>query len=112
MTTEERLTQLERRNRWLTAALVLAGIAGVLAGCVAAIPGSGESEPQECVTARRFLLVDADGKHRAELSAIKDGPALALFDENDKERIILSAWKDGPLLVLSDENGRVLGGLP
>ncbi len=102
MTTEERLTRLERKNRWLTLALLFMGVAATLV--VTAGMQRTEAVP-EVVKARRFLLVDENGKERAGLGMDKDGPFLDLRDENGKERARLGLAKAFSGLVLSSENG-------
>ena len=60
------------------------------------------------VRAKKFVLVDENGKTRALLALITDGPALVLFDENGEIRadLAVSMSKAGPaLLGLYDTNG-------
>jgi len=108
MTIEERLTQLERKNRRLTLALVVAGLATSLAVAVGmAAPGAVSEE----VKAHQFNLVDENGKTRASLGMFKGGPSLTLFDENGNRRAALAV---DPLAVdkgnssfsLFDEKGK------
>ena len=105
MTIEERMTRLERKNRRLTLALVLTGLAAILAvGVGMAAPVAVPDE----VKAHKFTLVDADGKTRAELglNTGPNGPGLKLFDENGNMRVGLGLLPDGPNLTLRDENGK------
>jgi len=103
MTIEERLTQLERKNRRLTLALVSVGMVAILA--VAMGQGAPAGVPQE-VTAHMFTLVDANGKPRGRLLTTKDCVGLGFYDENGKRRVELSLAKDGSGLALCDENGK------
>ena len=103
MTIEERLTRLERKNRRLTLALASVGMAAMLA--VAMGQGAPAVVPQE-ITAHKFTLVDGNGKTRADLIMLKDGPSLSLYDENGKTRAELVALKDGSGLSLYDKNDK------
>jgi hypothetical protein len=109
MTIEERLTQLERRNRLLTLALVSVGMAAIL--IVAMRQGAPTAVPEE-IKAQRFILVDAYGKARAGLVVGNAGPRFDLLDENGLGRVGLAVLKDGPRLELYDGNGRVLRAMP
>jgi hypothetical protein len=108
MTTEERLTRLERMNRRLTLALVFMGLAATLV--VAAGTGQNDAVP-EVVKARSFVLVDGNGKMRALLQLDKDGPSLELCGENEKPRLRLAASKSGAGVFLGGENGKARVGL-
>ena len=58
------------------------------------------------ITAHEFVVVDEDGKIRAQLRCLEEyGPTLELYDENGKGRALLSCEKTGPALTLRDENG-------
>jgi hypothetical protein len=123
-----RLEKVERQNRQLkmVGGMVLAlAVAGMVMG--QALPSA------RVVEAEGFVLKDAAGKVRAELSVDgegaklllgsengksramlnvdKDGPALTLFDENAKLRAWLAVFKDGPRLALRDESEKVRVGL-
>jgi hypothetical protein len=108
MTIEERLTQLERNNRRLTVALVLAGLAAILV--VAGYMVSPLAVPDE-VRAHRFSLVDGDGKVRVGLVVSENVPIFAMFDENGNRQIGLGVDKNGPGLNLFDTNGKLRTGL-
>ena len=127
MTVEERIENLEwglakskRQNRRLVVAgaVLLAGATFFLAAWARPVD----------VRARSFILVDQDGRTRAQLVIEKEGPKLVLgdengniraglnantegtglflFDENGKTRVMLGATSDGPGLFLDDENGK------
>jgi hypothetical protein len=116
MTIEERLANLERelarakrRNRHLLVFALVAGGAAVVAAAWIGTPGkvlaeSGAKAPN-VVRANQFILEDADGRLRAELSVFMSGSVLRLYDENRKRRAGLDVDKDGATLDLSDENG-------
>ena len=109
MTIKERLTRLERKNRRLTLALLLAGLASA-AGCNI-LPGDQTRFVPTEVKANQFTLVDGNGKPRAILNVDKDGPTFGLLDENGKPRAGLGVGKDGPVLALFHENGNPRAGL-
>lgn len=103
MTIEQRLTQLERKNRRLTLVLVLAGLAVILAVAV------GMAAPEavlEEVKAQKFILVDGDGKFWGGLGVDKTGSNLILIDENGKGRVWLGMFDGRPQFFLDDENGK------
>ncbi len=114
MTTEERVERLERelagskrRTRWLMAAAALVAVGLTWAGN--RIPGIAQAQEggtgAKVVRANEFILEDESGKKRADLTVLKDGPALRLLDEKGKERARLTVLKNGPGLVLYDESG-------
>ncbi len=106
MTTEERLARLERKNRRLTLALVLMGVAATL---VVTVGMERNEAVSEVVKARNFLLVDENGKTRAALEMIGDESSLVLSDKSGKERATLKVDNDfGPDLRMLDENGKTL----
>ena len=103
MTIEERLAQLERKNRRLTLALMSVGMAAVMAVAM------GQGAPAvvtQAVKARSFILVDDDGKVRGIFGVVKGGPLLSMYDENGKGRATLTVSSYGPGLTLRDENGK------
>ena len=63
--------------------------------------------PADAVEARMFTLVDKNGKMRARLSIIDDGPALSLYGKNDKMRAKLSIIDDRPALSVHNKSGKV-----
>lgn len=108
ITIEQRLLELEHkwsRAKWLNR-MVMVLLLLVIAAIVAGI-----SRDSRTITARAFSVVDQNGKERALLGLIKQGPGLTLSDENGKLRAALTAEKDGPRLALYDENGEVRAGL-
>ncbi len=62
-------------------------------------------EALEEVRARRFTLVDKNGKARAVLSVDDEGPNLVLVDESGKVRAEMGIGKKGPWLAMWDGNG-------
>ena len=92
MTTEERLAKVERelgrvkrRSRWLLVALALGLAALALVWALA-----------EEVRAKRFVLVDEEGRERAALEMNADRPMLSLCDEKGQPRVALGVTADGP----------------
>ena len=67
-----------------------------------------KTPPQLNIQADRFVLVDKDGRRRAELTMAADGtPGLVLYDENGVRRggFNLSA-AGAPSIVLHDKHGK------
>ena len=116
MTIEERLATMEkelglvkRRNRWqLGAILFLAAglVVPFLFGTTALLARAQVAGTVKEIRASSFLLVDENGKPRAELSVYKNGPSLVLADENFNPRAMLYVDKNVPRLELLDENNK------
>ena len=85
MTIEERLEKLE-----IELARMTAGIAS----------------REDVVNAKKFNLLDDNGKTRASLSATELGTALTLRDENNQPRASLSVTELETALTLRDENNQ------
>ena len=105
MTTEERLTRLEREvRRWrVTAGLVLlVGVGLALAG---AKKGPGE------LTATKLTIVDAAGKMRAGLGVAADGVALKLTDAAGKTSVGVAVTADVGVLMFTDAAGKTRAAL-
>ena len=130
MTTEERLEKLEKElmrgrrfNRWLLAGLGL--VIGVWIVGWGFRPRTAGAQPAGAavreVVARRFVVVDENGKTRAMLNMRREGPSLTLFDEKGKSRAVLDVYqsdvlemgvdKNVPRLCLRDEKGKYRAGL-
>jgi mono/diheme cytochrome c family protein len=95
--------------RFLAAAAVIL----LLWGTIPLMGQSGSREQTQetgVVAARTFVLQDANGQERGELS-IKEGvPCLSLLDKNGTCRMRLSIRSDGsPAITLFDANGRESG---
>ena len=106
MTTEERIGKLEHdlvaaksRNRWTLTALLLVAV-----GCGYNTITAAKSE----IKARRFVVVDAQGKLRALLGVGDDGtPELSMSDVQGELRASLHVAADGrPTLRMSDAQGK------
>jgi hypothetical protein len=67
-----------------------------------------KTPPQLSIQADKFVLVDATGRRRAELTMATDGtPGLFLYDENGVRRGAFNLTATGaPTLVLHDKLGR------
>ena len=67
-----------------------------------------KTPPQLSIKADKFVLVDGNGRPRAELTVAADGtPGLFLYDENGVRRGAFSLSADGaPALVLHDKLGK------
>jgi len=120
MTIEERLEKIEkelaearRRNRWLLTIMGLVvvgiGLAWILTKTTAA--ATATTAPK-VIRANDFIVENANGKTRAELSVDKDGPRLGLLDEKGKPRAELGIDKDKSGLKLGDANGKVIWKAP
>jgi hypothetical protein len=81
----ERLAALEKQNRRLrrAGALILAGVGVVVL--------TGQVLPKNrTVEAERFVLTDANGKSRAELSLDHNSAQLALYDQEGRQGVSLT----------------------
>jgi len=113
MSTDERMEKIEgqlARVRWFNRCLI-ACIVLSLGGWLILKTFTPETVWAQSgfkeIRANSFVLEDANGKIRAHLILLKEGPRLALYDENNKPRTVLSLTKKGPGLHLLDGNGRV-----
>jgi hypothetical protein len=101
---ERRVTRLEREYRWLKL-----GTVGALAVVVGLVCVAATERAQEVVRAGKFVVVDAEGKARAMLSALPQGTGLSLNDEKGKVRASLSVLANGrPFLRASNKTGQGL----
>ena len=78
-------------------------IIGIAVLMVAGIAGA---QTANVVRAGAFVLVDDQGRERAQLGMGSDGPALELYDAQGKVRIGLSLIDDEPGLALLDAQGK------
>jgi hypothetical protein len=103
----ERLEKLERQNRWPkragVAALVLLA-STLLAGFATQRPAKHPGDP-ETVEAQRFVLKNARGDIRAELSLDDGEPRLVLRDGQGMPRALLSLATAAPSIVLHNDKG-------
>jgi hypothetical protein len=109
--TKAKLCRVGHRNLWLLRGGIL--MAGLLAlawmsmnlGCSA--PSQKDAVVHKEIRARSFVVVDEQGRERAELSIGSniEGPALVLRDEQGAVRALLDVNKDGhAFLVIGSEN--------
>ncbi len=101
----ERLDNLERQNRRLQGAVALALVAGAAGLLLGARPAALATDKSRAVEAERFILRDAQGKRRAELTVQGDEAFLLLAGADENPRVRLTAKPPG--LVLTDEGGNV-----
>jgi len=96
-----------RRGKW--AVLVVAVCLVVIVAAVVYAAGKAKAVPvQEVVRAKRFELVDAEGRVRGALELVGVEPRLVLYDEKSRQRAKLLLGPDGsPTLVLRDEKGNL-----
>jgi hypothetical protein len=98
----EQLDKLEMQNRrlkWSQASLA----ALVLIGAVF-LMGQSTSRSRT-IEAERFNLLDSEGRTRAELLMVADGPALKLYDAQRSLRVALSIYQNTPSFGLYDPTG-------
>ncbi len=116
MTTEERLDKLEeeltaakRRYRRLLIVIVLTvgafALAWTFRETAGTVQAQGAGAVPKIISANEFVLKDTDGKARAMLTMLKDGPALCLYDESINPGAVLTVTKGGPALRLFDKKG-------
>lgn len=110
MTTEERLEKVEKELAAAKRQIRRLVIGGAVALVCVAILVAASLRPAQ-VQARKFVLVDENGKTRAMLAVDEDGPRLRLTDEDGKARAELCVVRTGPVLNLSDKNGSARAGL-
>lgn len=98
---ERHLERLERQVRWLTSVVVILTLAYVALLAWQFYP---RTQPLQ---APGFIVVDAAGRRRAELSLYKDGtPMLRLDNEQERARVLLFLRPDGSAGVrLADPEG-------
>ncbi len=126
MTVEERLEKVEREQvetktelakakRWIRQLLVAGAVgltcAVILAAASASMPEAfAQEQPPvaEVVQARKFVVLDENGRERAVLGVTPAGPCLTLSDENGQTRTALGFLRINtePGLILYDENGK------
>ena len=105
----QRLDRVERENRWLKQAGV---VALAVIGAVALMGQATPSKVVEVVEAQRFILRDLKGINRGGLQVMDDGrPILHLADENGLTRAELVVLSNNtPALYFYDyERGRDVG---
>ena len=113
-----RLDQVERENRWLKQAgvLALAVIAAVVLMGQAASKLAPPGKPGKVIGAEQFIVHDARGGVRATLGTLPDGTVrLVLYDRGNPgdTRVILSAGPEGsPVLSFSDKDGKIIWSAP
>jgi hypothetical protein len=110
-----RVLTLEKRQRWITRAAIVACLM-VLAGVILAqaplprdrpLTQEATRTPEDEVRARHFVLIDSKGKDRASLVADDAGSVfLVMFDSAGKTRANLSVGNEGPSLLFYDPAGQ------
>ena len=91
MTMEDRFADIERELAHINETLARSQVTGTASQ----------------IRASSFLLVDENGRARAELGIIKDGTRLAIYDESGKTHAALVVTRDGSHIALHDENGEI-----
>ncbi len=117
-TLERRLDRVERENRWLKQAgvVALAVIAAIVLMGQATWKLAPPGKPGKVVGAEQFIVHDARGGVRAELGTLPNGTVrLILYDRGNpgETRVILSAGPEtSPALSFSDKAGKVIWRAP
>ena len=131
------MRQIVRTTGFLLAAMAAGYIGSLMGQAERPVAAQGHAPAvQDVVTAKRFELVDANGKERGSFFLRDDGspflvlkdtegkkrgsfslvngqPSLSLSDADGKHRGLLSLGKDGsPHLSLTDADGNALAALP
>ena len=106
LTVSERLERLERENRRIKSVGLAASL---LAVCTLIM---GQTHSPRTLEAEKFVLRDATGRMRADLSMLpyEIGPSLSLYDADGKSRVELTAMKAADTnqssLIFRDEKGK------
>jgi hypothetical protein len=113
MSTEERLEKLEyelivthRSNRRIMVALIILVIAWLSNALFfnTTVSAQDKDDIYPIIRTNGLILIDENGKSRAGLFMLSDGPAFGLNDENEKPLLILKAGQKRTALDLFDEN--------
>ncbi len=101
-TLARRLDRVERENRWLKRAGVVAVAVIAAVGLMGQATGS---KVAKVIEAEKFVLRDTRGKVRGKLEMHKDGVGLILADEDERPRIMALVAPQLVSLSLLDEAG-------
>jgi len=105
-TLARRLDRVERENRWLKRAglVALAVIAAVVL-----MGQATQGKVAKVIEAEKFVLRDAEGKPRARLESLPSGLVrLALLDKNENIQSVLGVGVGRPSLVLAGRNNKTI----
>ena len=118
LTLEERIGRLESQNRSMERRLggAVVGFMIIVMAVGFVLPEIRERlekrEPTIFVEGRHFIVLNKEGKTRAELTDWGQGGMLTLRDSHHNERVFLGLDKNGePGLWMADENGKWRCGL-
>ena len=100
-TAEQRLLKLEQSNRRLKAVMFALCTMAVGVGVLGAADTASKT-----IRAERFVLVDASGKERAELSASGNASALQFFNPDGSRALVLLAGGAGNGVFISNSEGK------
>ncbi|MBT8400704.1 MAG: hypothetical protein KJO98_09525 [Rhodothermia bacterium] len=95
---QDRISRLERRNRWTMSFL------GVLIGVFLLAAGMQRVGP-DAVRASSFEMVDSNGAVRAAIEMREGFPAIAVYDGNGQERILLTSTVSESAVFIKDSTG-------
>ncbi len=100
MSVESRLVRLERSNRQLKVSLV------VTLGCLGLFVLVGAAgPPPKAIFAQRFVVVNPDGRARADLSANEKSSALQLLNQDGSRGVTLGTGSTDNGLFIADVKG-------
>ena len=106
-TLAQRLDKVERENRWLKQAGVVA------LALIAALVLMGHVVGEKVIEAERFVLIDSSGDTRAVLAVPEGGSGLYLYDKKGKMRAgLVGGVADETGLSFYDRAGRVIWSAP
>ncbi len=107
-----RVDLLEKQNRRLRAALVLATLLGGAVIVAQQVPASLAQAERDNGEKDRLTLQDKDGNHRAWLGMGADGaPGLYFADPERKSRAVLTLGQGGLIIRLSGNDERATAGI-
>lgn len=99
---EDRVSRLERANRWLWV-LALLAVAGLTVAATQPTPDVGKTT--DVLRARALRILDDSGALAIELTAGEEGPRVSLYDAERKRRLGLEHSGEQTGLFILDEAG-------
>jgi hypothetical protein len=74
-------------------------------GSTIALLTSCNTQKAREISTGRIILIDENGKTRAEMVVTPDGPALKLYDASGKPRLVVGLVHDAPAVTLGNASG-------
>ncbi|MFQ5911803.1 MAG: hypothetical protein ACE5JS_01315 [Nitrospinota bacterium] len=101
----QRLDRLERENgRWKAVGIIAVAVFALVVSLGAT--GGGGAKVAEEIRAKKFAVVDEDGRERGVFAVTEMGSGLQLKDVEGRVRAVLMLDAKGPGLELRDAKGR------